>query len=164
MGKDKHEWTYDELAQYVNASKRPAGEALSVTASNFMLMMDRDRNSSITLNELEDFLQERRDVQGLNGEAGNARAAERQRKMDAELEEVRKRQPAGASKPIIFGKDVDRETADAEQFLMGLHHPELVKAEKAAPRRKHGAEGATQKRRKAKSRKRRKEAASKDEV
>ena len=35
------EWHYQELAQYVNASKRPPGEPLNVTASNMMLMIER---------------------------------------------------------------------------------------------------------------------------
>ena len=80
-------WNYQELAQYVNASKRPAGEELNVTASNLMLVVDTDRSDSITLKELEDFLQDRRDVLGLNGEEGSKRAAAKRKANEDRLKE-----------------------------------------------------------------------------
>jgi hypothetical protein len=49
-------WHYPELAEYAKASKRPPGEELAVTASNLMVMMDKDRSSSVSLKELEKFL------------------------------------------------------------------------------------------------------------
>jgi hypothetical protein len=84
------EWHFQELAQYVNASKRPPGEELNVTTSNLMYLIDTDRNSSITRTELEAFLENRRDLAGLNGKAGLARAKEREREADERLRELLK--------------------------------------------------------------------------
>ena len=44
-------WHAPELATYVNASKRPEGEDLSLTVRNMMIMMDRDKSSSVELTE-----------------------------------------------------------------------------------------------------------------
>lgn len=98
------EWHYNELAQYANASRRPEGEPLNLTASNLMVLIDTDRNSSVTKDELTAFLDHVRDRRGLNGEEGRQRAAARQAKVDAEMEEWKQKAEEQAQKHGV-GKD-----------------------------------------------------------
>mmetsp|Transcript_18790 Transcript_18790/g.47997 ORF Transcript_18790/g.47997 Transcript_18790/m.47997 type:complete len:198 (-) Transcript_18790:249-842(-) len=112
------EWHYQELAQYVNASRRPEGEPLNVTASNLMFMIDTDRNNSITRTELEAFLESRRDSKGLNGEAGLRRAAKREADLKQELEESKKKYTTADGKTFITsegGPDVEQLSKMAQQ-------------------------------------------------
>jgi len=154
------EWHYNELAQYANASKRPEGEPLEVTASNLMVLMDTDRNSSVTKDELTAFLEHVRDRRGLNGEEGRQRAAARQAKAEADLNELKEKQ-AGDGEKHGVGKD-------GKTWFFG-DGPEVNKAEKymhrASSERTTGhahAEAANKKRRK--TRASRKRHAKKDEL
>ena len=108
-------WHYQELARYVNASRRPEGEPLNVTASNMMLLMDTDKNSSITKDELAAFLNDLRDQRGLNGEEGRERARVRREEVRKSMEEMQKKQKTESvdGKTWVFGDHVEKPDKEA---------------------------------------------------
>ena len=93
-------WHAPELAAYVEKSKRPPGEDLSLTTRNMMLMMDTDRSSSVSKPELVAFLRRIARMRGIKTASDpDGLASEEDEEDEEEL-----RDAAAALKPGPDGK------------------------------------------------------------